>query len=218
MDISADKEFIVSKFYSKLPSVLQSIYPVDQAALFEKRIRADWEKKVQHGVSNFVFARRIDLAAPGTRLIGLFSENPRFLSANSWGIRNLSDEDAKILCLWFNSTLFLIEILSKRTPTRGSWGQIDEGYVFSMECVDPAKLLPLDRQALLDLFERTKTSTFPSLMEKLETDFAPRREIDNVFLNLAGIKGNDEQEIVRERMRTSALERIRGMKETMEGD
>jgi hypothetical protein len=90
IDISDDKEYIVCKYYDELPHVLLKIYPAEMAKVFEQRIRLDWEKKVNHGMSSFVFTRKVDLSASGTRLLSLFSEEPRFLSADSWGIRNLS--------------------------------------------------------------------------------------------------------------------------------
>jgi type I restriction-modification system DNA methylase subunit len=86
MNITEDHEYIISSHYTKLINLLESIYSKSDANEFEKRIKREWSKKINHGTSSFAFVRRINLAAP------------------------------------FNSTLFLMEILSKHSPTEGSWG------------------------------------------------------------------------------------------------
>lgn len=216
MDVSLDKEYIVSKYYAGLSGILRKLYPSDEAKQFEKRLRQDWEKKIDHGVSNFVFTRKVDLSASGTRLLSLFSEEPRFLSADSWGIRNLTVEDS-MLTLWFNSTLFLTEILSKRTQTRGSWGRIDEHYVFEMNCVDPSKIVTADRTRLLSVFDEVGKKRFPSLMKQLEQGFAPRTMIDLAFLQILGVE-EETQKAFLKGVYSTLYERLKALKKTMKGD
>lgn len=214
MNITKDNEFIICSHYNRLLNLLESIYPEIEAKEFEKRIKREWTKKVKHGISNFTFVRRINLAAPGTRLLALFSDSPRFLSANSWGIRNLQGDDGKIMCLWFNSTLFLMEILSKHSPTEGSWGQLDERYIFMMNCIDPSKINSEERKTLLNLFDEVQIKSFPSLLHQLSTPFELRKKIDTAFLNIIRIKETDQATLL-EKMRIVTLGRITSMKETM---
>lgn len=213
MDITQDQEFIINSHFNGLINLLESIYPKDEATIFEKRIKQDWAKKINHGTSNFAFVRRINLAAPGTKLLALFSDTPRFLSANCWGIRNLEGDDGKIMCLWFNSTLFLMEILSKHSPTEGSWGQLDERYILMMNCLNPKNISSEERQTLLNLFNEMQTKSFPSLFRQLSAPFDLRNKIDTAFLAIIGIKEN--QQNILEKMRKSAFERIKSMKDTM---
>jgi len=217
IDISDDKECVVCRYYDELPHVLLKIYSAEMARKFGQRIRQEWEKKVNHGMSSFVFTRKVDLSAAGTRLLSLFSEEPLFLSADSWGMRNLSPEDSKILVLWFNSTLFLAEILSKRTQTRGSWRRIDEHYVFEMSCIDPSKISSIERQVLLSLFEEVSDDRFPSLIEQLRSGFEPRKKIDMAFLKILGFDEDAQRELLRG-LYEATYSRIRSMKETMKGD
>jgi type I restriction-modification system DNA methylase subunit len=217
MNISNDNEFVVSRYFDDLPSILKAIYSEEKKKEFEYKIRREWRKKVEHGISNFVFARRIDLTARGTKLLSLFSEKPRFLSANSWGIRNLSSEDAKILCLWFNSTLFLTEILSKRTQTRGSWGQMDEHYVFEMNCIDPLRLSDKQRMMLLELFDMIGDKAFPSLMEQLKDGFELRRKLDSAFLTILEVNKENQKQFL-ENFYETMYKHLSAMRETMKGD
>jgi hypothetical protein len=110
-----------------------------------------------------------------------------------------------------------MEILSKRTPTRGSWGQLDERYICLMKCLNPAKINEEERKTLLSLFDEIQTRAFPSLLNQLNAKFELRKKIDLTFLNIIGIK-EKFQPILLEKMREATLDRIKGMKETMEGD
>ncbi len=217
MNISGDNEFVVSKYFDDLPRILKSIYSEEKEKELEYRIRREWRKKVAHGMSRFIFTRKIDLAARGTCLLSLFSEEPRFLSADSWGIRNISVEDSKILSLWFNSTLFLAEIMSKRTQTRGSWGRIDEHYVFEMNCVDPVRLSDKQRTELLELFGKIGAETFPSLMIQFKDGFEPRRKLDSAFLTILGVNEESQNPFL-DNLYETMYNRLSAMKETMQGD
>lgn len=215
INITEDTEFIISKYYDKLTNLIQTIYSEKDSKIFEQRIKQDWAKKVNHGVANFAFVRRINLAAPGTKLLALYSANPRFLSANSWGVRNLYDDDAKIICLWFNSTLFLMELLSKHSPTEGSWGQLDERYIYMMQCIDPTQLTVEERQMLLGLFSEIQNESFPTLIQQLRMRFSLRKKIDSLFLKIIGVNERDQQSLI-DNMFNTTRERIENMKESME--
>jgi hypothetical protein len=76
MDISDDNEFVVARPFGELDQLLKKVYPTDRAKVFERRIREEWPQKVDHGLSNIVFVRKLDLSAPGTRLLGFFSSSP----------------------------------------------------------------------------------------------------------------------------------------------
>jgi len=217
INISDDNEFVVSRYFNGLTRILKQIYSEEKAKELEYRIKSDWRTKVAHGASRFIFSRKIDLAAKETCLLSLFSEDPRFLSADSWGIRNISVEDAKILSLWFNSTLFLAEILSKRTKTRGSWGRIDQHYIYEMNCIDPHRLGDEQCRELLALFDDICSKTFPSLMQQLKEGFEPRRKIDSAFLNILGINEIKQKQFL-DNLHEIMYDRLNAMKETMKGD
>ncbi len=217
VNISEDNEFVVSKYFDDLPNILKSIYSEEKAKDFEYKIRREWRKKVAHGMSRFIFTRKIDLAARGTFLLSLYSEEPRFLSADSWGIRNISADDSKILTLWFNSTLFLAEIISKRTQTRGSWGRIDEHYVFEMNCIDPLRISEKQRIILLELFDTIGDKTFPSLIEQLKDGFETRRKLDAAFLTILEVNEENQKKFL-DSLYETMYNRLSAMKETMQGD
>jgi len=216
LDVSDESEFVIGKPYPGLSELLKDIYSDAQAKTFERRIRADWQEKVEHGLSKIVFARKTDLSAQGTCLLSIFSRVPLFLAADTWGIRGISDEDAKILTLWFNSSLFLAEILSKRTQTRGSWGRLDKNLIFEMNCLLPSKLKDGQREMLLNLFENLHDE-FPSLLDQLKAGTGARARIDRAFLDVLGYKKDRQNEFIG-KIHTSLLRKLLALKETMEED
>jgi hypothetical protein len=106
-----------------------------------------------------------------------------------------------------------MEILSKHSPTEGSWGQLDERYILMMNCLNPKNISSEERQTLLNLFNEMQTKSFPSLFRQLSAPFDLRNKIDTAFLAIIGIKEN--QQNILEKMRKSAFERIKSMKDTM---
>ena len=215
-DLSSDNEFIVSRPFTGLESLLRKAYPENQARVFESRLRRDWTEKVRHGLSNIVLARRIDLSAPGTCIISSCSSDPFFLSANTWGIRGLSVDDAKIMTMWFNSSLFVLEVLSKRTQTRGSWGQIDKNFLFQMKSVDPSRMSPSQKKTLLDVFGHLKPDS-SSLITQFQSSTSNRVEIDTAFLEMVGIPEESRPKLIRE-MHEAIYSKLTSFKETMEED
>ena len=213
IDFTNVNEFIFKKYSPEIEKILYSIYNSDDVALFKNRIKNDWENKVKDGLSNLIFARRIDLSASGTKLMAVYTDEPTFISANAWGVKRIDKTYAKILCLWMNSSFFLLDLLMKRAPTRGSWGQIDKRYLYQMSCIDLTKLTESDIKQIEKAFDVISKIKFPSLIEQLKNNFRGRIMIDNVFLKIFGM---DEKII--NKLYPMLWERINSMKETMKQD
>ena len=216
MDLTSDTEYLVSRPFPGIENLLRKAYPESQARVFESRLRRDWTEKVRHGLSNIVLARRIDLSAPGTCVIASCSSDPFFLSANTWGIRGLSEDDARILTMWFNSSLFVLEILSKRTQTRGSWGQIDKNFLFQMKSVDPSHMSPPQKKRVLDVSRHTRPDS-ASLLKQFQSSTPNRVEIDTAFLELLGVPEESRPKLVQE-IHEAVYNKLTSFKETMEED
>jgi hypothetical protein len=125
-------------------------------------------------------------------------------------------EDSKILTLWFNSSLFLLEILTRRTQTRGTWGRIDKNLIFKTSSIDPTKLSKEERGELLRLFGDLN-SDFPSLMDQLKSGFPRRTQVDREFFKILGVP-EEEQGALIEELHGALLARLLSMKVTMQAD
>jgi len=103
----------------------------------------------------------------------------------------MSKDDAKILSLWFNSTLNLLAMLIHRTETRGAWMKLHEYAMNKMQLLDPKKLKKHERNRLLQYFETVKNVSFPSILEQMKTKFSPRKELDIMILQMMGYSDDE---------------------------
>jgi hypothetical protein len=115
-----------------------------------------------------------------------------------WAIQGLSDEDAKILALWFNSTINIAQILTRRAKIEGAFMGLDQyipqKYILQKFLVlNPSKLEPERRNQLIRVFEQRAKTKLPSIIEQLKTKNLVRGAIDLAVLQALEIKGNHEE-------------------------
>jgi hypothetical protein len=174
-----------------------------------------WNKYVEPRLANLVISRRFDISATGTRFLAYYSQEP-MVGVDMWSIRGLSDDDAKIIGLWFNSTINLLALLIHRTETRGAWMKLHEYAMREMQLLDPKKLKKQEREQLLQFFDSVKATQFPSILEQLKTQYAPRKELDTILLRLMGYSDKEALQLLDYLYRALAIE-IEKLKTLMEG-
>ena len=127
------------------------------------------------------------MGAPGTHHVSVFTAPASFTGASAWYFRGISAEDAKLLCLWFNSSLFLAQVAERRAQTEGTWWYVNKHGFARTKVPDLRSLTPEQRRILLELFDRLRSIEFPSLLEQLRTSFEGRRSLDLAWLATLGI-------------------------------
>jgi hypothetical protein len=218
IDFTERQDYVIAEYYKGLPRMLRNIYPEKEATFYEGRIKEEWSNKVEHGMSNLCVARRIDFGAKGTNLLAVYNDNLMLLAANSWGFRNLTAQHAKVLTLWFNSTIFFLTFLANRMQTRGTFGQIDRRQLTSLKCLAFSKLHEDQMAHLVDLFDKLKGTDFPSIKEQLETDFEGRVAIDDAFMGILGLRSESERANLGKTLRKAASDQIGVLQRAMSGD
>jgi hypothetical protein len=218
MDISRETDFVIAEYYPGLRSIIAEMFPPEEAGLIETRLRRDWKAKVDHGLSQVCLARRIDLASPGTHVLAVYSKEPAFLAANSWGFRGVDDRTAKMLTLWFNSTPFLHELLTRWSRTRGSWGQLDQNQLVQMHCPDFPQLNSRQRDTLSELFDEAGQALLPSIQTQLAQHNPVRTKIDSTFLDILGVPGGKPMQNLIAKLQDSASQMLRHLRSTMRED
>ena len=174
-----------------------------------------WSKYVEPRLANLVISRRFDISATGTRFLAYYSEKP-MVGVDMWSIQGITDDDAKILSLWFNSTPNLLALLIQRTETRGAWMKLHEYAMREMQLLDPKKLRKQEKEELLQFFESVKDLSFPSILEQLKRNFAPRKELDTMLLRFLGYSNKEADQLLKYLYPALANE-IEKLKTLMEG-
>ena len=214
IDVTQEKDYVIARNFDKLESLFEAFYPKDKIHTYIKSF-PEWSAKISKGKSKLCLARKIDISASGTFLLCLDSEIPIFLGADSWGIHNLSNEESKILALWFNSTLSLVDYIQAATTVRGAWLRLDKRYLNRMRVINPNKLTEKDKKDLLNLHEKIATIDFTMpLLEQLRTNYKYRKEIDLAFLKLFGFD-KDSAETFLTKLYAIIYQKISDLKRSM---
>ena len=185
MDLSDKQDYIVSGLFEGLEKIMTG----KSLQNFRDHLKT-WKAYVQSRDGIFLISRRFNLSAVRTHFLAYYSNQPT-TGQNLWSLKGIKEEEAKILTLWFNSSLNLLQVYLQRMETGGTWMEINSGMIndFFIPNVD---LLSLDeKSSLLKLFESLKNTPFMSILDQLKTSFAPRKEIDLAILRLVGYSTND---------------------------
>jgi len=183
--------------------------------LKDPSVLKEWRNYVKPRLANLLISRRFDISAPGTTLIAYHSLLPA-VGVDMWNIRGIPETDAKILSIWFNSTPYLLATIVHRTETRGAWMKLHEYTLEESLILDPEMLSDNDRVALLDIYNKAKDESFPSLLEQLKTKFPLRVEIDRAVLRVLGF-GVDEINRILDYLYPALANEIQQLKTLMQG-
>ena len=217
LDISTSTDCVVKRHFDGLDRIAASIYDVNAVRVNLQHFRQQGTRKINGQVSRIVFARRLDISAPGSCLLAVYSEEPAFVSANAWGIRDIDRDDAKLMTLWINSCLFLFDLLARRASTRGAFGQLDKRYLSSIRCPSFSRLKERDRIKLVALFDEIREEEFPSIVSQIQEKNKLKMRIDDVFLAIIGVPSQERERIMNDLYKV-LTDRITAMQATMSQD
>ncbi|WP_135822608.1 hypothetical protein [Halostella litorea] len=184
-----------------------------------------WKKHIKGTQSSLGLHYRINLTAPGTRHLAYYTD-PKRVFHRMWCVDNLSDREAKLSSIWFDSSFHLIQMLSSRLPGGGGWTSYQGYLVSEFNLIEPGKLDEEEENALLEVFEEVSNVEFPALIEqitrnidnnllseeeenalekeypaayeKIGDGFEPRRKIDRKILSVLGISENHQDELLKQ--------------------
>ncbi|MFX0062516.1 MAG: class I SAM-dependent DNA methyltransferase, partial [Candidatus Hermodarchaeota archaeon] len=124
-----------------------------------------WQTFLDKGTSHLGFVDRLDISAPGSSLLSWYSDIPRAWARIPSSIGGISKIESKLLCLWFNSTINIIQYLYERNETRGAYIQLHK-YIIEDFLVPKLELSEQRSQEIEELFDEVGSIEFPSLIEQ----------------------------------------------------
>jgi hypothetical protein len=110
-----------------------------------------------------------------------------------WAIQGLDEKESKILALWFNSTINIAQVLSKRAETRGAFMGLDQYILQEFLVPNPERIKQNQKDNLLKVFDQCADQELPSIIKQLKTNNPIRRAIDLAILQALEIKGDHEK-------------------------
>jgi len=211
LNVAGILDYVVSKKSRELEEFLKI-----STGKTNTRFVDNWGKYVEERLGNLAIVRRLNIAAPGTILLAFYSSIPAAPPGVAWSLQIPSEDDAKILALWFNSSLNIIQTIINRKETGGAYSQIDEYTLKEFQVLDTRKLSESERKTLLEAFDEVKDTDFPSILEQLKTKFPARLTMDEAVLRVLGF-GDDEINRILDQLYTALANEIQQLKTLMQG-
>lgn len=161
-----------------------------------RKLLPRWKEYVRNRMGNLVILRRFVVPAPGTVHLCYYSKDQIGAPGMAW-IASVKDDDvAKILCVWFNSSIHLAQILSRRVED--VWIDVHKYILSDFMVPDIKSLSSREKKRLLNLFEKFRKKQFPSLVDQYRMEKNLKEEIDRVLLEIMGFANEEIDKILRQ--------------------
>jgi len=195
LDVERCNDYVIIKPFAGLDEILEmfGVKPLDFVTI---------SRKAQKRFTHLVLNRRFDLTAPGTKGLAFFSDEKILPVGLHWSVL-LDSQASQAMCLWFNSTFYLIELLLLYTETRGSYMLISEEQLKKLHI---PRLGKCDITSLLEAFNKIRYDEFPPLAEQFDDPPLARRLIDRAVLRFIGYEDREIDTLLPEIYRCMAKE------------
>jgi len=211
MDVTSNLDYIVTRKFEEIKRFCKISIGTEDIHFMQS-----WQKYVESRMGNLAVMRRFDISASGTDLMAFYSSTPMVAGVVTWPIYIPSDEDSKIIALWLNSSINVLQIILNRSETRGAFLEIGKYMLDEFSILDPKQLSKEEKSRLLDTFNVVKGVTFPSVLEQLRTRFPLRVEIDRAIFEIIGFSQNETMRIL-DFLYPALVNEIEKLKTMMEG-
>lgn len=152
-----------------------------------------WNQYVKDRRGNLIILRRFVITAPGTTHVCYYSPTVTAAPGTAW-VSTIDDDDAKILCLWFNSSIHLAQVLTNRIED--IWIDIHKYILREFSIINPHTLSNKEKKKLLELFDKVSKEKTPSLAEQYISVPESKKEIDTIILSVLGFDDNEIKNIL----------------------
>ncbi|MFH8087076.1 MAG: N-6 DNA methylase [Candidatus Aenigmatarchaeota archaeon] len=171
------------------------------------KLKRDAEKRLTH----FATLYKFNLYSPHTHILSFYSEE-KIVPANVFMTFSIDRETAKIFSVFFNSVVYLLQLLVNKTETTGQYIAITKDDLERFSVLNVAKMNGGKKAIILNLFDRLKDVEFPSIIEQLEKRFWARVELDKTILKILGFSDKEIEEWL-PKVYDAIVEELKAMKE-----
>lgn len=186
MDI-VHSDFVVVNDFSKADQFFYG----ERASL--KPLLPVWNQYVKKRRGNVIMVRRCVITAPGTFHLCYYASQPLAAPGTAW-VCTMTEEDAKIVCLWFNSSMHLAQVLLTRIED--IWIDIHKYILGDFLIINPHTLSKQQKKKLLTLFDTVKKEKGLPLVEQYTSIPESKKEIDTALLSVLGFNNNEIESLL----------------------
>jgi hypothetical protein len=180
INISEQLDFVATSNFKDLETFVSPFKP---QKIMQNMVT--WRGYLRSRLANLLISRRFNIAVPGTKLLAFYSQIPT-TGQNLWSISGLSEDEAKIQALWFNSTFNLLHVYLNRTEAEGPWMEINEYSLGEGYFLNPDAFTRQQKARLLETFDKVGKKELPSILAQLGQKPQSRVEIDKAIIKELG--------------------------------
>ena len=235
LDISELPEYTVVREFSDISRFL--------TLAEEEKIPDGWREHVTQNSANLAIPETAYLTAPGTSHPVFYSNPPRVYH-RMWMYTGIDSQEARILALWFDSSLGILQFLLTRLPGRGGWTKYRKYAQQRFVCPDIDSMNDSQIEELETCFTQISGEEAPSLVKQMSLNadnekmsdedgkilkkhfegfetiigdgYEPRKKIDKTVMSVLNID-DDVQEDILSTIYTDLLVELVELKDIVDG-
>ena len=218
LDVTGESDYCTTKITSETAKLVISYYGRRDGNTILRKLHSEWDGMVSRGSSRLCMMWRVNWAAKGTTLICVRHEQPAFVVIKGkyfTGIPNPIQE--KLLCMWFNSSPFVLSYLGRARITEGTYMDLEEYAMDRCPVPDVSNLSEEDSKAIENLWRKVSKMEVPSLVSQLAGPSTFREELDDGLLKILGISNQEERRRMASLFQKGAYSAIQALSKTMGG-
>jgi hypothetical protein len=192
IDVSESSDYLILAWFDKIKEMARYLLSSKELNTLDKKIVESWKRKFERRKAHLLLARRLYLSSPGTCAVAFYSKEP-IIGINLWSLLDLEDEDAKILALWLNSSLNILQLLYTGVACEGPWMTLHNYMLNGLFVLNPKKLTKKERRKLLKIFEEIKNVSLPNITEQLSKKNNVRKTMDKALFEILGYESITEK-------------------------
>jgi len=211
IDISNELDYMIAEEFPKIGEFLS----VGRGRKVSANFFKVWKRYIDGLAGNLLLANHVDVSAPGTSALAYYASTPVIVPRSMWSIK-VPDDAGKILALWLNSTLGLLQTLMLRRETRGAYIWLVASTIREFMAPNLDSIPQKELQMTLRLFNEMRYKQLPNILEQLNTRSQDRVQMDRLMLRLLGL-GDDEINRILDYLYPALANEIEQLKTLMQG-
>ncbi len=143
--------------------------------------------------TNLAICRRINPYSPSQMHIAYCSTVTFYPSNQLEVVHVKNNEEAKIECLYFNSSLFFVQFMLNKEESTGRRVDIRISDLINIYGLKLDAITEKEKKDLLAMYEGMSNKEFPSLLEQYKQHFEDKKKIDKALFKILGISVSEEE-------------------------
>lgn len=192
IDVTENSDYLIQYWFNGISEMARYMLSSRERGSLSPKVIDSWRRKFERKKSNLLLARRLYLSSPGTHLIAFYSDNP-IVGVDLWSLKGLGNDDAKIMTLWLNSSINILQLLHMGVACEGPWMKLHDYMLDRLLTPNPQSLLAEEKEQMLKIFEEVGEHRFKSIREQLRSGDEKRKAVDKAWLKILGYEGNPDE-------------------------